>query len=681
MSFLVVSALAIAALIAAPLLAHLLRRGRAEEREFPAAGLVPLSPPIARQRTRVEDRLLLSIRAAMILLLALLGATPFVRCSRLALDRTSGASVALAIVVDDSHSMRTKVGGDRRRVEVAIEGARELLDSTREGDAVAIIAAGAPARLLLAATTDLSAARDTLAQLQPSDRDTDLVAATQLARSALARLPHNDKRVVLLSDLAGPPIPKGKIPAIAPLEALHQPSHDCGLAGASVRGSSVDVDVVCTSARAAAKRSVGLRLASPKLGPTLKGTSRPDPPPRLPSLELAELAGQQTLSLELPADPMAWEVTLSGDDDLPENDACPLSPKASALGVGVLSDAARSGTVTGGPTLVEQALAALDADLALQPLAVAPDDPKELDNLRALILDDPPGLSPETRNAIRDWLARGRVAVLFAGPTASRAQLASKLDPFLSAARWETSEVKGFDTASFAWLLSDYAGLDNLNPHGRTALEGAMLPDSEVLTRWSDGRPFIARRSIGRGSAYVVGLPVTASESDFALRPAFLALLQHLLQEAERLGGPARTYAGVTWAFGVEGKLEVTGPTAGGDGALEAELVKPDDGTPATRRVTPTIVGRYRVEQGDEAQLRIVRLSAQELGNAPGGSSEQQALASPESTTASRVDISPQIAIGLLGLLTLELVLRLRSRPREQRKPSRREEPAAAGSN
>lgn len=677
MSFLVASALAIAALIAAPLLAHLLRRGRAEEREFPAAGLVPLSPPIARQRTRVEDRALLAIRAAMILLLALLGATPFVRCSRLALDRASGASVALAIVVDDSHSMRTKLSGDGRRFDKAIDGARELLDSTREGDAVAIVAAGSPARLLLAATTDLGAARDTLSQLSQSDRETDLVAATQLARSALERLPHADKRVVLLSDLAGPPIPKGKIPAIAPLAALHQPSSDCGLSGASVRGSSVDVEVVCTNAEAAAKRSVSLRPASAKLGPTLPGATPPASPPKPPTLPLAELTGEQTLSLELPGEPMAWEVALSGDDDLPENDACPISPKASALGVGVLSDAARSGTVTGGPTLVEQALAALDSDLALQPLAVAPDDPKELDNLRALVLDDPPGLSPETRNTIRSWLARGRVAVLFAGPTSSRAQLAAKLDPFLSSVRWESSEIKGLDTSSFAWLLSDYAGLDNLNPRGRAALEGAMLPDSEVLTRWSDGRPFIARRSIGRGSAYVVGLPVAASESDLALRPAFLALLQHLLQEAERLGGPARTYAGVAWAFGADGKLGVTGPS----GALEPELAQPEDGAPPTRRVTPTVLGRYRVEQGDETQLRIVRLSAEELRNPPGGSSEQQALASPESTTASRIDISPQIAIGLLALLTLELLLRLRSRPRDPRKPTRRrDEAAAAGS-
>ncbi|MCA9629103.1 MAG: BatA domain-containing protein, partial [Myxococcales bacterium] len=131
MSFLVLSALAIAALVVAPLLAHLLRRGRAEEREFPAAKLVPTSPPVARQRTRLEDRALFGIRAAMILLLALLGATPFVRCSRLALDRSSGASVSLATVADDSYSMRPKLPRRERPFEKALARAEELLDSTR----------------------------------------------------------------------------------------------------------------------------------------------------------------------------------------------------------------------------------------------------------------------------------------------------------------------------------------------------------------------------------------------------------------------------------------------------------------------------------------------------------------------------------------------------------------------
>src|SRR3954468_6253301 len=203
MSFVTVLALGLSLLVVAPTLAHLLRRGRANEQPFPPAALVPVTRATARERSRLQDRGLLLLRALMIICLALLGAGPLVRCSRVALGRSGGASVAIAIVVDDSASMRTRLPTGKTRFARAIEGARELLASAREGDAVALIQAGKPARLSLAAGTDLQAAARAVSELRPTDRATDLGAAIALAHAALSSLPHKDKRVVLLSDLAG----------------------------------------------------------------------------------------------------------------------------------------------------------------------------------------------------------------------------------------------------------------------------------------------------------------------------------------------------------------------------------------------------------------------------------------------------------------------------------------------
>src|SRR5262249_17747908 len=101
MTLITAAALAIAIFVGAPILAHRPRRRQAEERPFPPAKLVPPTPPTARRRSLLEDRVLFGLRAASILALALLGATPFVRCSRLSLERKAGASVGLAIVIDD----------------------------------------------------------------------------------------------------------------------------------------------------------------------------------------------------------------------------------------------------------------------------------------------------------------------------------------------------------------------------------------------------------------------------------------------------------------------------------------------------------------------------------------------------------------------------------------------------
>jgi hypothetical protein len=155
MSFLTGSALAIALLVVAPLLAHLLRRRQAEEQLFPPARLVPPTPPAARRRSLLEDRALFLVRAAAVLGLAVLGATPFIHCSRLAITRRSGASVALAIVLDDSLSMRAKLPGGATRWARALAAARELAGGLGTGDEVAIVLAGAPARVVLGSTTTM----------------------------------------------------------------------------------------------------------------------------------------------------------------------------------------------------------------------------------------------------------------------------------------------------------------------------------------------------------------------------------------------------------------------------------------------------------------------------------------------------------------------------------------------
>src|SRR5690606_20528432 len=149
MSFGTTLALLVGALVGLPLIAHLLRRGKSEEVEFPPAHLVPAAVVTSDKRSRLEDRALLALRCLTILLLAILGATPFVQCSHVSVDREGGASVALAIVLDDSQSMQAVAPeSSRSRFERAKTGALQLLDSAREGDAIAVVAGGVHARLL-----------------------------------------------------------------------------------------------------------------------------------------------------------------------------------------------------------------------------------------------------------------------------------------------------------------------------------------------------------------------------------------------------------------------------------------------------------------------------------------------------------------------------------------------------
>jgi von Willebrand factor type A domain/Aerotolerance regulator N-terminal len=655
-SFVVTAALAVGLLVAVPIIAHLFRRGRATEREFPPARLVPPAQPVARQRSRLQDRVLLAARALVIASLAVLGATPLVRCSRLSLARHAGASVGLAIVLDDSLSMRA-VDGGKSRWQRAVDGARELLASARNGDAVAIVLAGHPARLALAATTDLSAASRALDELRPSDRSTDLEGALGMARAALRQLPQADKRVVLLSDLAAPVTLSGTPPVWAPLPELHRQMSDCAVVTAERRDRRVTVQVACSSAAAASGRELDL-VAHAKSGGALAHAA------------LDARAGVQTLGLTLQRHAPVADAKLTGADAIAEDDAAPVTTQTAALSVAVVSDPSSPPLTTGGPSMLEQAFRALKEGIAVQPLTLAPDSAEQLRRNAAVVLDNPGGLSPETRAALGDFVDHGGVALALLGPRAQTAELGSTLEPFAQGAvHWVATHAKGVDVHSVAWLGDQAKTLGDLNATARAELDVVKMSGARVAARWDDGEPFLLERSSGRGLILTVGLPASVDLSDFSLRPGFVALLDYVVEQTKSRSGPRRSVAGNRWVFPGSSRVRVVGPR----GPLELSDV-PAMALPACsaaggscapqKSAVPELVGRYAVNVDGRTQTRIVQVDAEEVLAKPRGSVAAAASARADHASG-RVDASSAAALALLALLAGELLLRalLRRRP------------------
>jgi hypothetical protein len=651
MNFVVALALAIGVLVAVPIVAHLLRRGRADEREFPPAALVPVAPPLARQQSRIEDRALLGVRSLLILALAVIGATPLLQCSRLSLSRTAGGSVAMAVVIDDSLSMRAKLSGEGTKWERALEGARELLASAREGDAIAIVVAGAPVRIALSPTTDLTSARHALDELKPSDRATDVDGAVRMARSALKQLPHADKRVVLLSDLADEATLSGDPPLWAPLPELHAAVSDCGIAAAEKRGRRLAAEVVCSNAAAARERR--LEVVSVEAGPeTDAGAPAGKPGEVLGSVALAAQGGKQTLTLEVPMRG-ALEVRLTGTDAVQQDDRAAVISEGAAMIVGVNSDPTRSSAATGGATLIEQALASLESGVVMRPITLLPDDAAELKPVSAMILDDPAGLNPEARAALTRWIERGGVAVALLGPRATTVQLGSTLEPFVrGSARWEATKARGVAADAAGWLGSESGALDQLGARSRARLDGTELAGAETTARWDDGVPFAVERRVGRGLVWTVGLPASVEASDFALRPGFLAMLDSLVIEARERSGSRTSVVGIPWTFAGAANVEIDGP--GG----RLELVDTSSTRQPTRVAVPSLLGAYRVTIDGEPQLRVALLDPAEVLEQPRTAEAARANARG-SNASTHVDVSRELGLLILVLLAAELVLRV----------------------
>lgn len=648
MSFLTLLALGVAVLVAAPYLAHRLRRQRADEVPFAPARLVPEAPPKARRRARLEDRSLFAVRAASVVALALLGASPLVRCSRLALSR-GGASVAVAIVIDDSMSMRAKDGGDRSRFERAKKGAEEVLASLREGDAAAIVLAGAPARVGLAATTDVGAARAALEGVGESDRATDLDGAIAIARTLVGQLPQIDRRVIVLSDLAdgnadAPPLGAGAdatVPVWVAMPELSQVADavDCGILSADRAGGRARVRFACSLARAALGREVQI-----KDGDKVLQTAA------LPQTALGEvmlpLAGDESRELY---------AVLTGHDAVVADDRALVVVESGPAAIAVVGDRADDAVSTGGAPVVEQALAALHVDMAVRPIPQAPDRREDTAAFAAMLVDDPPGFTPEQRHALTAFVDRGGVLVLALGRRASAAPLGATLEPFLShAVSFGPTPTQSADPASGAPSLGDAAAsLIDLAAKGRATLAPDDASAFEPVLKWSDGAPLVTRRARGRGEVWLTTLPFSVDVSDMALRPGFLSLLDAVVAGAKERSSPLRGDVGVPWVFAGARDVEATGP----GGRVAASR---DDGA---LRLVPALIGPYRLTVDGTPELRVAAPVQREIDLRPRRVASA-ATASSLGGGVSVVDVSWAIALALLVLVAAETVLRAVTRPR-----------------
>ncbi len=644
MSFLTLFALAVGLLVAAPVAAHLLRRRRTEERPFPAAKLIPATQPTARRRSMLEDRGLFALRALSILVLAVLGATPFVSCSHIALERKGGASVALAIVIDDSLSMRAPFDGKETRFDRAKRAAVELLQSSRSGDSITIVLAGAPPRVAIATTTDLPSVKAACDELAPSDRATDLEGAIHLALDLVKTTPQADKRVVLLSDLAdgNPTAPalsgEGEVTLWQPLPELAAKGEaDCGIVSAERSEGRVVVRMACTEGATVVGRSIGIDA---------KGKTIASVTPK---------TGVESVSIDLPKDAADDLVaTLSPGDTIATDDRAPVGTSGTSLGIGVFADSSQNRLETGGPPPIEQAFGALELGSLVKPLAGVPEHEDDLKALAGLILDDPPGLTPESRRGIAAWVESGGELLVTLGRSASNAPLGAGFGGlFPGVVRWGASPSEGAAPDKCTFLGSAAEGLTSLHPQGRTILDHTVTDDADVLCAFQDGAPLLVRRRLGRGTVIISTLPFNVTESDLALRPAFLTLLDRFTDEARARGGTRHVEVGQSFTFA--GVKKVEGELSAADGSPPTPVtVGERDGL---LRAVAEVTGSYRFKLDGVAETRVATVSAREIDLRPRAVAAS-ARASALGGKTPRVDASPYVALFLLALISLELGLR-----------------------
>jgi hypothetical protein len=346
---------------------------------------------------------------------------------------------------------------------------------------------------------------------------------------------------------------------------------------------------------------------------------------------------------------------LTGTDAIAADDAAPVVPEAGRSTVAVVADSAAETVATGGAPVVEQALGALKLDVDVTPIPAVPDRAEDLAGDLGVLLDDPPGLTPEQRHALAAFTGRGGLVLVALGPRAAAAPLGATFEPVLAGGvSWAESKAAGAAQGPSAGPFAEsLASLADLDARRRAVLSSDDARAFEALVSWSDGAPLVGRKPLGRGEAWVVTLPFAVDESDLPLRPAFLSLLDQWVRAARERAAPLRTVVGEPWKFVGARSVDVTGP------AGKLEVARGDDGIHAT----PPLLGVYRVTVDGQGETRVASAAARELDLRPrpfGPAGDGAALGERRAA----VDASGPVAVALLGLVALELALRVGARRR-----------------
>lgn len=185
-----------------PIVIHLLNRRRFKEQRWAAMEFLLRAMKKNRKRLRFEQWLLLAMRCMLLAILGLALARPL-GCSEGAgsvVGRQGGVQV---ILVDNSYSMSFEAdrADARTHLDQAKRMALNLLDRMAgSSDAVAIVTASSPARVVFPLGYDREAARAAITSLESTAVGTDLTGALKLAAGLAAESSEPIKVLHILSD-------------------------------------------------------------------------------------------------------------------------------------------------------------------------------------------------------------------------------------------------------------------------------------------------------------------------------------------------------------------------------------------------------------------------------------------------------------------------------------------------
>lgn len=549
LSFLTPMLLGGAALVAVPLVLHLLMRRKPVKLEFPALRFLQQRAVTNRRSLRLSHVFLLLLRMAALVFLAFALARPVLRGAGWLAD--GEGPVAAAFVFDTAPRMLLREG-NRTRLEQAADMAQTLFAKLPAESRVAVLdtsgAAAAFAPTIAAATARIE--RLTAASPAASLSQTLTDAVRLVAGSGMAR-----REIYLFTDCS---------------QGAWDNAPQLDLAESHPDTSLLVVDVGATAARNFAIDAVELSSeripAGSTLGITVATRRTGTDASRSVSVDMIGENGQATRRAVKPG---AWQptaggqidfeitglepgirqgrVVIDGDDDLEADNARSFTVEVGAAArilVAAPAPASRTGLflaqAIAPAALAKAGKAAFEITLvdSLELAALAWDD------FRGIVLVDPPPLPPATWELLGQWVAAGRGLVVWLGPRAVdatrfnspasqrvlgggivRVWRAAGGENFLAPAELDHPILAAFRRVGDAVPWQDFpvtrhwefelapAGPPAGQTAGQTAGQAAAAT-AHAVADYRNGMPAVIEHPLGQGMVVTVTTPVSQAADD-----------------------------------------------------------------------------------------------------------------------------------------------------------------------
>jgi len=510
------------AAVGLPLWLHLLKHFRSTPHPFSSLMFFEKRVQSSIRHRRLRYLILLALRIAMLVLLALAFANPFI-------NRTSVVAAGRrmrVIAIDRSFSMRA---GDR--MQQAKERARRLLQSARGSDLMQVIALDSRVETLTQPATDRTIAGGAIDSIQPSDRASSF---GELVRSlrAMEQTTGMGLDVDFISDMqktsmpanfhdlqVGPhttlrldPLSKGQVANWA-VESVNAPAR-------VYDPKRVRVEAIVAGWQSTPeKRKVSL---------VLDGKTVETREVNVPANGRAQL---KFLSFDVPYGMRRGEVRIEPHDALPDDDAFPFAiVRSDPQPVLLLYDGDRKRALFYYQTAMDSAS---DVGLNLQGVPAQQAIDSDFSRFAFLVLSDLQHMDTALERRVADYVRRGGAAFILLGA-------GSAVEHRVPVTGQEFTESHGIQGAALVTAehpalrgMNDLAGVQFFQTARIRPVEGA-----RVLAKLADGSPLLIEQRLGEGRLLILAAAFDNLTTDFPLHASFLPFVA---QTARYLAGSEET--------------------------------------------------------------------------------------------------------------------------------------------